>query len=118
MTNSCLPSGKFFGNLSVAFASRKSNETYAFFTGNNTVFAGFFCFGATQSTRIQEWPWYGGDAKGIHYSPLTEINRANVGALKPAWECGKTRRTTDSGKMVSLGPFETTPLMIDGVLFI
>lgn len=37
------------------------------------------------------WPHYGGDAGGIRYSPLDEINRENVANLEVAW----TYRTGD-----------------------
>src|SRR5205807_584090 len=32
-----------------------------------------------------QWPNYGNDAGGSRYSPLNEINRANVSQLKVAW---------------------------------
>ena len=35
---------------------------------------------------MQEWPIYGGDAGGTKFSPLADINRANVAGLAPAWE--------------------------------
>ena len=40
--------------------------------------------GRSQGAR-QEWPVYGGDAGATRYSPLTDINRRNVGALQIAW---------------------------------
>ncbi len=64
-----------------------------------------------------EWPNYGNDAGGSRYSPLTAINRDNVGRLRVAW----TYRT---GETVGVpGPyahyaFEATPLMVDGTLFL
>ena len=33
----------------------------------------------------QQWPYYGGDAGGMKYSRLKEINRTNVGQLRVAW---------------------------------
>jgi quinoprotein glucose dehydrogenase len=63
-----------------------------------------------------EWPSYGNDAGGTRYSPLTQIDRENVGRLRVAW----TYRT---GETVGVpGPwahyaFEATPLMVDGTLF-
>ena len=32
-----------------------------------------------------DWPEYGGDKGGLHWSPLTQITRENVGALEVAW---------------------------------
>ena len=33
----------------------------------------------------QEWPYYGGDAGGMKYSPLRQITAANVQKLTVAW---------------------------------
>ena len=32
-----------------------------------------------------DWRYYGHDAGGMRYSPLTQINRENVATLKVAW---------------------------------
>ena len=63
-----------------------------------------------------EWPAYGRDPGGQRFSPLTAINRENVGSLKVAW----TYRTGDgyqpkNGRATS---FEATPLYIDGTLYL
>ena len=57
-------------------------------------------FGATIGARMMTpsaesphddgWPYYGHDAGGMRYSPLTQINPENVGRLRAAW-------TYDSG---------------------
>lgn len=63
---------------------------------------------ATQSAKSQQdWPAYGGSPSRDHYSPLTQINRSNVSQLKEVW------RYVSKGK----GSLETTPLMINGVLY-
>ena len=59
-----------------------------------------------------EWPTYGGDLGHTRYAPLDQINPANFSNLELAW-----RFKTDS-----LGPrpefqFESTPLMVKGVLY-
>jgi quinoprotein glucose dehydrogenase len=59
-----------------------------------------------------EWKTYGGDLGNTRYSPLEQINATNFSKLEVAW-----RFKTDS-----LGPtreytFESTPLMIDGVVY-
>lgn len=50
---------------------------------------------------------YNGDAGGMHYSPLTQINASNVGQLQQSW-----RRDL-------AGPeeLENTPIVVDGVLY-
>ena len=65
-----------------------------------------------------DWPVYGHDAGGTKYSPLSQINRANVSSLKPAWtfHAGDMYAPTN-GKGRPSG-FETTPLYIDGTLYL
>src|ERR1700742_4763080 len=63
------------------------------------------------------WPVYGGDAGGTRYSPLTQINAKNVGALKVAW----TFRTGELGQGVkdwSRSAFEATPILYNGTLYL
>ncbi len=63
-----------------------------------------------------DWPYYGRDPGGQRFSPLTIINRSNVAKVKLAW----TFRTGDAYQPKDSKPtaFETTPLYIDGVLYI
>jgi glucose dehydrogenase len=57
---------------------------------------------------IYDWPIYGGQKADDHYSPLTQINRSNVGKLKVAW-------SYDSGeKGVGL---QTSPLIVGRTLY-
>jgi quinoprotein glucose dehydrogenase len=72
---------------------------------------------APPQTRLQEWPWYGGDPGGNRYSTLTDINRSNVKSLKLAWEWKPGEKPIPE-KSVRPGNFEGTPLMIDGVLYL
>jgi glucose dehydrogenase len=64
-----------------------------------------------------EWPFVGGDAANTKSSPLADISAGNVGRLRVAWQWqhGEARRE-DYGTVP--GAFETTPLMIDGVLYV
>ena len=59
-----------------------------------------------------EWPAYGGDLGNSRYSPLDQITAANFKDLEVAWRF----------KTENLGPrretqFESTPLMVNGVLY-
>jgi quinoprotein glucose dehydrogenase len=59
-----------------------------------------------------EWTTYGGDLASSRYSPLDQIDKDNFGKLEVAW-----RFKTDS-----LGPrpefnFQSTPLMVDGIVY-
>jgi quinoprotein glucose dehydrogenase len=72
---------------------------------------------AFSGSKIQQWPWYAGDPAGTHYSPLADINRGNVAKLQLVWEW-KTGEKPMPDKHIAPGMFETTPLMIDGVLYL
>lgn len=65
-----------------------------------------------QRGATAEWPTYGGDLGNTRYSPLAQIDASNFNRLEIAW-----RFKTDS-----LGPnrefnFQSTPLMVDGVVY-
>jgi quinoprotein glucose dehydrogenase len=67
---------------------------------------------AQSENKNVEWPTYGGNLASTRYSALDQINAANFNKLEVAW-----RFKTDS-----LGPrpeynFQSTPLMVDGVLY-
>ncbi|HEX4592775.1 MAG TPA: pyrroloquinoline quinone-dependent dehydrogenase, partial [Bryobacteraceae bacterium] len=63
-----------------------------------------------------DWPSYGRDPGGQRFSPLSIINRENVQSLQIAW----TFRTGDAYQPKFARPtaFETTPLYVDGVLYV
>jgi alcohol dehydrogenase (cytochrome c) len=54
-----------------------------------------------------KWLTNGGDYNGQRHSPLTQITPANVKGLVPQW-------TFQTG---TLGNFQTTPVVIDGVIY-
>ena len=64
-----------------------------------------------------EWPFYGRDAGGARYSPLTQINRENVSKLKIAWtyHTGAEEVKAVSAKNAA---FESTPILVDGLLYL
>ena len=67
---------------------------------------------AQTDTDDREWRAYGGDLGHTRYAPLDQIDASNFGSLEVAW-----RFST-----VNLGPtpefrFQSTPLMVDGVLY-
>src|SRR6188474_2175272 len=55
-----------------------------------------------------KWLTYSGNYFGHRHSPLTQITPENVGQLKSQW-------TFQTG---ALGNFQSTPLVIDGVLYV
>lgn len=59
-----------------------------------------------------DWPAYGGTESARRYSPLTQINRENVGRLQRAW----TFRTGDTPN--EKWGAETTPLKIGDTLYL
>ena len=65
-----------------------------------------------QGTENGEWISYGGDIKNTRYSPLDQIDASNFDELEIAWRI----------KMSNFGPnpeynFQSTPLMVDGVIY-
>jgi quinoprotein glucose dehydrogenase len=59
------------------------------------------------SVESQDWAVYGGSRENRHYSSLAQINRSNVKQLGLAW-------SYDTGEQ---GGLQTTPLVVDGVLY-
>jgi len=68
------------------------------------------------NAEIADWPFYGGDAGGARYSPLTQINRSNVTELKVAWEY-HTGDISDGSDNRRKSEFETTPIVADGTMY-
>src|ERR1017187_2801055 len=67
---------------------------------------------AQTGAKNGEWPTYGGDLGNTRYSPLDQINRANFNQLEVAW-----RYKTDHQGPRPESQFESTPLMVQGVLY-
>ena len=57
-----------------------------------------------------DWPVYGGSPAQIRYSPLKQIDRANVRRLRVAW-------TFDTGDTFPGSEFQCNPLIVGGVLY-
>jgi alcohol dehydrogenase (cytochrome c) len=55
----------------------------------------------------QNWLMYSGDYAGHRFSALDQINAANAVTLTPKWVY----------QTVATGKFETTPLVVDGILY-
>jgi glucose dehydrogenase len=70
-------------------------------------------FAQTSSASASyEWWYYGHDPGGMRFSPLKQINRANVNQLHRAWTY-----EVPQGPNSGTAAFESTPLMVDGVLY-
>lgn len=63
---------------------------------------------AGEATDGKQWPNYGRDYGNRRFSPLTQINRANVGQLKLKWR-------VDTGVKAT---FQATPIVVDGVMYV
>jgi glucose dehydrogenase len=72
------------------------------------------CLSAAAQTGAKggEWPTYGGDLANTRYSPLDQINAANFNHLQIAW-----RFKTENFGSEPEYKFESTPLMVNGVLY-
>ncbi len=70
-----------------------------------------------QAQAPTDWPAYGRDAGGTRFSPLAQIDTANVGTLTRVW----TFRTGELGFKVERGEspsLEVTPILVDGTLYL
>ena len=76
-------------------------------------------FLVVSTASAQEWRFYGGDAGGRRFSTLQQVNRSNVGRLKRAWtyHIGEGNRGGNETDRHPVAPFESTPLVVDGVLY-
>ncbi len=76
---------------------------------------------AVQARGMVEWPTYGGDAGGMKYSPVADIDRSNVEQLKAAWSWNTgdpANPPADSGSPARPGSFQATPIMINDTLYL
>ena len=71
-----------------------------------------------------DWPHYAGDAGGMGYSPLADIDRDNVAGLELAWtwETGEEPlagpRLPVPGEAVRPGAFEVTPIVLGDTMYL
>ncbi len=63
-----------------------------------------------------EWRSYGGDAGGLRWSPLTQIDRDNVHRLEVAWEY-RHGDVSDGSDGTTRTSFNATPIVADGTLY-
>ncbi|MGH8238358.1 MAG: PQQ-binding-like beta-propeller repeat protein, partial [Steroidobacteraceae bacterium] len=64
-----------------------------------------------------QWGSYGGDPGGNRHSPLTQINRQNVGKLAIAWTYRTGELGADFARADTL-TFEATPILVRGSLYL
>jgi quinoprotein glucose dehydrogenase len=64
-----------------------------------------------------DWPVAGGDLAGRRYSPADEITPANVARLAVAWTY-RTGEIDAAFATRSEASFETTPLVVDGIMYV
>jgi quinoprotein glucose dehydrogenase len=62
-----------------------------------------------------DWPNYGRTPGGDRHSPLTQIDRGNVGRLELAWEYKTGEAAIETGNPTAL---EATPLVVDGRMYL
>ena len=67
---------------------------------------------AQQGAKNGEWRMYGGDEGSTRYSSLDQINRDNIKNMRVAWVW-----KSDSLRPNPAGGSETTPIMVNGVLY-
>ena len=73
--------------------------------------------GAAQGAEDGDWPTYGRDQGGTRYSPLKQINRENVTALRVAWTY-HTHALDPRSELDKKAAFEATPILFEGRLYL
>jgi quinoprotein glucose dehydrogenase len=68
-----------------------------------------------QKQAAGDWPYYGQDPGGARFSPLAQITRGNVTALKVVWQYHTGEPVIDVSRQPSL---QVTPIVVEGVMFI
>ena len=87
----------------------RHTSVFTLVAGVLAVLCGIGITRAQQRNSNTDWPIYGGNAEGTRFSPLTQINRTNVGRLEVAWQFDPRE-----------GPvtrFQAQPIVVDGVLY-
>src|SRR5580698_2915991 len=89
----------------------------AFLCSLSLVLLGSGSYTRAQTPQNGDWPNYGNDPGGMRYSTLTQINRETVAKLKVSWvfHTGDIADGSDNSKRSG---FETTPILVDGTLYI
>ncbi len=66
-----------------------------------------------------DWPTYNRDLAGTRHSPLTQIDRSNVGSLREVWSY---QFHPEDGLIEAVDPTEifqqVTPIVVDGVMYL
>jgi quinoprotein glucose dehydrogenase len=75
------------------------------------------CAAHGQSAADSGWPNYGNDGGGSRYSPLSQINRGNVGQLRVAWTY-RTGALEVQTELNHKAAFEATPILVESKLFL
>ncbi|HXD72912.1 MAG TPA: pyrroloquinoline quinone-dependent dehydrogenase [Vicinamibacterales bacterium] len=65
---------------------------------------------------VAAWRTYAGDPAGTRYSPLDQINTANVSRLKLAWQYN-VADTSAGGSANAAGRSQAIPIFVNGVLY-
>ena len=92
-------------------------------TGNAALSLFLLCTACGKAVPIDysgataEWSAYGGDAGGQRYSALTQITKANVGKLKPAWEF-HTGDVSDGKGDLTTSSYQVTPIVVDSTMYL
>ncbi len=75
-----------------------------------------FALFACVSSPALAWEYWGGDAGGMRFSPLTQITPANVGNLVRAWEFRTGDLDSRAPEIMKRTKFQATPLLVEDSL--
>ena len=83
-----------------------------------TIFSLGVLLSCTSDAFLVEWRAYGSNHASTKYSPLTQIDRDNVGSLEVAWRWDSVDNAVlEADSTLRVFVNEATPLMVGGVLY-
>ena len=73
---------------------------------------------ASSASAQELWPTWSGDAGGMRYSPLTQIDKTNLDRLEIAWVHRSGDLSDGRGEVPSTSAYEVTPILVDDTLYV
>lgn len=77
-----------------------------------------FAQGPDAVSSGSEWTQYRGNLAGTGFSPLTQINQANVADLDSAWSYSLLANTLNTDDTPRAPNSQVTPIVVDGVMYL
>ena len=104
------------GGLMPKFSNTTSKSTYVVLATIVVVLLPHVSTGQS-GTGNGEWQHYAGNAQGMKYSPLSQIDQENINDLEIVWVSPSPDLEFQSNPVLSRVRYQDTPLMVNGRLY-